>query len=183
MSELISERALAPARARPDKPWLPFNVALVLPAQITLLLVVLVPTLIVLWLSVTDWQPTSGQPWYRTEFVWFYNFQDLYFDQRFVKAVVRTAAVVAICVLAELLIAVGLALLFLDEWRWRKLAVSIIILPMIVVPVDAANAFFMLFNDRGPINHLLSLALGRPVTYAWLADPDTALLPIILAEI
>ena len=29
---------------------------------------------------------------------------------------------------------------------------------MMIIPVDAANAFFMLFNERGPINHLVTLA-------------------------
>ncbi len=171
----------APAAGR--RAWLPLNVALVLPAQLTLLAVVLVPTLLVLWLSVTDWQPTSGVRWFDAEYIGFYNFSDLFFDERFVNAALRTLTVVVVCVSAELLIALGLALLFLDEWPWKRLAVSVLILPMMIVPVDAANAFFMLFNDHGPINHLLSLAAGRPVTYAWLADPDWAIVPIVLAEI
>jgi multiple sugar transport system permease protein len=90
---------------------------------------------------------------------------------------------VGVCVTVELLLAIGLALLFLDEWPWRKIAVSIIILPMMIVPVDAANAFFMLFNDRGPINYLISIIIGRRFEFAWLADPNWALLPIMLAEI
>jgi len=161
----------------------PFNVALVLPAQLTILAVVLLPTLIVLWLSLTDWQPTSGVPWYRAEFGWFWNFYDLYYDDRFVAAVLRTVFVVAVSVAFELLIALGLALLFLDEWPWRKLAVSAIIMPMMVVPVDAANAFFMLFNAHGPVNHLVSLVTGSAFEFSWLSDPNLALVPIILAEI
>jgi multiple sugar transport system permease protein len=145
--------------------------------------VVLVPTLIVVWLCLTDWQPTSGIPWYKADVIWFWNFYDLFSDSRFINAVVRTLIVVAVCVGVELLVALGLALLFLDEWPWRKLAVSIIILPMMIVPVDAANAFFILFNDHGPINYLASVILGRPVTYVWLADADWALVPIMLAEI
>jgi multiple sugar transport system permease protein len=162
---------------------IPLGTRLVLPAQLTMLAVVLVPTLIAIWLSLTDWQPTSGEPWYRAELIWYWNFNDLWFDDRFVAAVIRTFVVVGICVAGELAIALSLALLFLDEWPWRKLAVSVIILPMMIVPVDAANAFFMLFNERGPINHLVSLLLGRPFEFSWLSDPDWAMLPIILAEI
>jgi multiple sugar transport system permease protein len=168
------------------KKWrwqIPFNVAIALPAQLTVLSVVLVPTLIVIWLSLTDWQPTEGIPWYQAETVWFWNYYDLFHDARFVDAVVRTFFVVGVCVTVELLLAIGLALLFLDEWPWRKIAVSIIILPMMVVPVDAANAFFMLFNDRGPINYLISIVTGRRFEFAWLADPNWALVPIMLAEI
>ena len=169
--------------APPRRRGLPFNVALVLPAQLTVLAVVLCPTLIVLWLSITDWQPTSGVPWYQAEPIWLWNFYDLYFDDRFINALLRTIFVVAVCVALELVIALGLALLFLEEWPWRKLAVSAVILPMMIVPVDAANAFFMLFNERGPINHLISLVIGRPYEFSWLADPNWALLPIMLAEI
>jgi multiple sugar transport system permease protein len=172
-----------PRHRRRGIPLLPSRIALVLPAQVIMLLVVAVPTLIVLWLSLTDWQPTDNIAWYKAEFTWFWNFYDLLFDERFVGAVLRTLLVVAVCVSTELCLAMVLALLFLDEWPWRKVAVSIIILPMMVVPVDAANAFFMLFGDHGPINQLLSLLLHRPMEYAWLADPHWALLPIIFAEV
>jgi multiple sugar transport system permease protein len=137
----------------------------------------------VLWLAITDWQPTSGVPWFDAEVIWHWNFEDLYYDDRFKAAVLRTVFVVAVCVALELTIALGLALLFLDEWPWRKLAVSAVILPMMIIPVDAANAFFMLFNERGPINHLISLVIGRSYDFSWLAHPDWALLPIMLAEI
>jgi multiple sugar transport system permease protein len=169
--------------SRPAYRWIPLNVRLVLPAQLTMMAVVLVPTLIAIWLALTDWQPTSGVPWYKGEFIWFWNFYDLWYDDRFTAAVTRTIFVVVVCVACELAIAIALALLFLDEWPWRKLAVSIIILPMMIVPVDAANAFFMLFNERGPINHLLSILTGRQIEFSWLSDPNWALAPIMLAEI
>ena len=154
-----------------------------LPAQLTVLIVVAVPTLILLWLSVTDWQPTQAIPWYDAEFIWFWNFDDLRYDDRFVNAVLRTVFVVAACVAIELFLALGLALLFLEEWPWKKLAASVIILPMMIIPVDAANAFFMLFNERGPINHLISLMLGRSFEFSWLSHPVWAMLPIMLSEI
>src|ERR1700681_1975290 len=172
-----------PRRRSSWMPRLPLRIALVLPAQVIMWLVVTVPTLIVLWLSLTDWQPTDNIPWYKAEFTWFWNFYDLLFDERFVGAVLRTLFVVTLCVSTELVLAVALALLFLDEWPWRKVAVSVIILPMMVVPVDAANAFFMLFNDHGPINYLISMIIGRAFEFAWLADPNWAVFPIMLSEI
>ena len=171
------------AKEADGKRLIPFNVALVLPAQVTVLVVVLCPTLIVLWLSITDWQPTAGVPWYQAEPIWLWNFYDLYYDERYVNALFRTIFVVGVCVALELVIAIGLGLLFMDEWPWRKLAVSVIILPMMIVPVDAANAFFMLFNERGPINHVISLIIGQRYEFSWLSDPDFALIPIMLTEI
>lgn len=162
---------------------IPFNVALVLPAQLTVLSIVLVPTLMIIWLSITDWQPTQNVPWWDAEPVWYWNFYDLWYDERFTNAVLRTLLLVGICMVVELTLALALALLFLDEWPWRKLAVSAIILPMMIIPVDSANAFFMLFNDRGPINHLISIVIGEPYTFSWLSHPTWAMLPIMLCEI
>jgi multiple sugar transport system permease protein len=182
----MTSQTVDPATTAPTgrtRRLVPFNVALVLPAQLTMLAVVLAPTLIAIWLSLTDWQPTNGTPWYEAEFYWFWNFNDLWFDTRFINSLWRTALVVAVAVGFELVIALGLALLFLDEWPWRKLAVSVLILPMMIVPVDAANAFFMLFNDRGPINHLIGLVTGTDFQFSWLSDPDWALAPIIACEV
>lgn len=180
-SETADPATTSPVRR--TRKLIPFNVALVLPAQLTMLAVVLAPTLIAIWLSLTDWQPTNGTPWYEAEFYWFWNFNDLWFDTRFIDSLWRTALVVVVAIGFELVIALGLALLFLDEWPWRKLAVSILILPMMIVPVDAANAFFMLFNDRGPINHLIGLVTGTDFQFSWLSDPDWALAPIVACEV
>lgn len=160
-----------------------FNIALVLPAQLTMMAVVIVPTLIILWLAITDWQPTQAIPWYEAVPVWFWNFYDLWYDERFINAVLRTLFVVGVCVAVELGLALGLALLFLDEWPWRRVAVSIIILPMMIIPVDAANAFFMLFNERGPINHVVSLIIGATYEFSWLSHPTWAMAPIMMAEV
>ena len=160
-----------------------FNIMLVLPAQLTMMAVVIVPTLIILWLAITDWQPTQAVAWFKAEPIWFWNFYDLWYDSRFTNAVLRTLFVVAVCVSVELGLALGLALLFLDEWPWRRVAVSVIILPMMIIPVDAANAFFMLFNERGPLNHLISLVIGAPYEFSWLSHPTWAMAPIMLAEI
>jgi multiple sugar transport system permease protein len=160
-----------------------FGFVLALPAQLLLLLVVVVPTLIVVWLSLTDWQPTDRMPWYKAELSGFGNFIDLFSDPRFTAAVGRTLLLVAICVTTEFVLAIVLGLLFLEQWPWKKIGVSVILLPMMIVPVDAANAFFMLFNEQGPINQIIGWVTGNPFGFAWLEDPQWALVPIILAEI
>ncbi|XWN34400.1 MAG: sugar ABC transporter permease [Devosia sp.] len=176
--------SIHPARGAPERRgWIPFNVALVLPAQLTVMAVVIVPTLIVIWLALTDWQPTQAVPWWEATPVWYWNFIDLWHDERFVNAVLRTLFVVAVCIGVELTLALGLALLFVEEWWWKRLAVSVVILPMMIIPVDAANAFFMLFNDRGPINHLISMIIGEPFVFSWLSHPTWAMVPIMLCEI
>ena len=80
-----------------------------------MVVVVIGPTLIILWLALTDWQPTQAIAWYEAKTVWFWNFYDLWYDDRFTSAVLRTLFVVGVCVAIELALALGLALLFLDE--------------------------------------------------------------------
>jgi multiple sugar transport system permease protein len=183
----MTDRSVNGVAGASDRPrrrfWPRFNIALVLPAQLTMVVVVIGPTLMILWLAITDWQPTQAIAWYEAHTVWFWNFYDLWYDDRFTSAVLRTLFVVGVCVVIELALALGLALLFLDEWPWRRIAVSVIILPMMIIPVDAANAFFMLFNERGPINHLISLIIGTPFEFSWLSHPYWAMAPIMLVEV
>lgn len=176
----------ATLKVRPARRWrslIPFNIALVLPAQLAIMAVVLVPTGIAVFLALTDWGPTQGVRWYDAEVIGYWNFYDLWYDDRFVNALWRTVFVVAVCVFIELVIAIGLALLFAEDFLFKKIAVSLVILPMMVVPVDAANAFFMLFNERGPINHIIGLIAGETIEYSWLSEPNLAMVPIMIAEI
>ena len=68
---------MAAREAPPRRFNVPFNVALVLPAQLTILSVVLVPTVIVGWLALTDWQPTQAIPWGRAGVGGVGDFDDL----------------------------------------------------------------------------------------------------------
>ena len=54
---------------------------------------------------------------------------------------------------------------------------------MMVVPAVAGYMFFMLFQSGGPVNDILSFFAGRPVTIAWLSDPDLALFATIVSDI
>jgi multiple sugar transport system permease protein len=162
----------------------PFAVWLIVPAEVVLLSVVVFPTLMSLWLSLTSWSPTSGVNWWQAEFQWFANYGQLLLgDDRFRAALVRTIFVVVFAVAAELVVGMCLALLFFDEFPWRKIAISAVILPMMIVPVDAANAFFMLFRDVGPVNQVLGMIVGHPVRFAWLSDSNLAIVPVLLVEI
>src|SRR5215204_3706996 len=105
----MTDQALQPSVARatptPNRWRLPFNIALVLPAQLTMLAVVVLPTLVVIWLALTDWQPTQALAWWRAEPIWFWNLYDLWYDERFINAVLRTLFVVVVCIGVELMLA------------------------------------------------------------------------------
>ncbi|SEL30928.1 carbohydrate ABC transporter permease [Pacificibacter marinus] len=159
--------------------------ALTLPAQLLVLFIALFPILMQVYISLTDWSPLDGIPWYRAYELWIglTNYVDLAGDPRFWSAIWRTLIVMLICVPVQFLLGLGLAILFVDEFPGRRAMYSTILVPMMVVPAVAGYMFFMLFQSGGPINGILSFLLGSSVQIAWLSDPDLALLGVIISDI
>ncbi|MCC5972794.1 MAG: sugar ABC transporter permease [Rubellimicrobium sp.] len=158
---------------------------LTLPAQILILFIAVFPILMQLYISLTDWSPLSGRPWPRAWELWngFANYADLMSDRRLWSAVGRTALVMIVCVPVQFFLGLGLAMLFVDDFRGKRLFYSILIMPMMVVPAVAGYMFFMLFQSGGPINDIFGTLIGRPVVIAWLSDPTLALVAVMIADI
>ncbi|MEM8852178.1 MAG: hypothetical protein AAGD34_00670 [Pseudomonadota bacterium] len=92
---------------------------LLVPGQIISLFVLVVPLLVALYMSFTDWSPTRGSL-LSAEFIGIFNYEELLiWDTRFVEAVVRTLAMAVICLSLEFLIGLGLAVLFLRNFRGK----------------------------------------------------------------
>lgn len=89
----------------------------------------------------------------------------------------------AVCVPIEFMLGLGLATLFMDDLKGKRVFYSILIMPMMVVPAVAGYMFFMLFQSGGPVNDILSMFTGSPVTIAWLSDPNLALVAVMVADI
>lgn len=158
---------------------------LTLPAQVLVLFISVFPLLMQLYISLTDWSPLSGLSWTQAWSMWntFANYSDLIHDHRLWAALGRTALVMAVCVPVEFLLGLGLATLFMDDFPGKRVAYSILIMPMMVVPAVAGYMFFMLFQSGGPVNDILSRLVGHPVTVAWLSDPKLALVAVMAADI
>lgn len=158
---------------------------LTLPAQILVLFISAFPLLMQLYISVTDWSPLSGVGWWNAWEMWnsFANYTDLAADTRFWSALQRTAIVMLVCVPAEFLLGLALAMLFADDFPGKRIFYSILLMPMMVVPAVAGYMFFMLFQSGGPVNDILSRIVGAPVTIAWLSDPTLALIAVMVADI
>lgn len=159
--------------------------ALTLPAQLLVLFIALFPLLMQLYISLTDWSPLEGTGWWRAYELWngFANYTDLAVDGRFWSALGRTALIMVVCVPAEFLIGLGLAILFMDDFVGKRFFYSVMLIPMMVVPAVAGYMFFMLFQSGGPVNDILSILTGTPITLAWLSSPGTALIAVMLADI
>ncbi len=158
---------------------------LTLPAQLLVLFIAVFPTLMQIYISLTDWSPLSGANWWMAYGFWnnFANYFDLLQDGRFWGALRRTGLVMLVCVPAEFLLGLALATLFVDEFRGKKIFYSILLMPMMVVPAVAGYMFYMLFQSTGPINHILSTLTGSTVSIAWLSDTTYAMIAVMIADI
>jgi len=172
-----------PANSGKDGARLGFR--LTLPAQILVLFIAVFPLLMQLYISLTDWSPLTGVTWPRAWEFWnnFANYADLLTDDRLWAALGRTLFIMAVCVPIEFALGLALATLFVDDFPGKRIAYSILIMPMMVVPAVAGYMFFMLFQSGGPVNDILSWFTSEPVAIAWLSNPSLAMVAVMVADI
>jgi multiple sugar transport system permease protein len=156
-----------------------------LPAQLLLLFIVVFPTIVTVYISLTWWTPLDGIPWTEayTSFAWFDNYTSIPGDRKLMAALGRTLFIVVIAVGFEFVLGFGLALLFVDRFRLRPLYYTLILMPMMVVPAVAGYMFLMLFQSTGPINQIVSSVVGQPFEVVWLADETLAVVAVIIGEV
>lgn len=185
MSVSQTETALPPPAPAQPAEGARLGLWLTLPAQILILFIAVFPILMQLYISMTDWSPLTGRPWPRAWELWngFANYVDLFDDRRLWGAIGRTALVMIVCVPVQFFLGLALAMLFVDEFRGKRVFYSVLIMPMMVVPAVAGYMFFMLFQSGGPINGILGTILGQTISIAWLSDPTLALLAVMIADI
>ena len=178
-------RDAAKTRSRYEASGRRLGVFLTLPAQLLLLFIVLFPALMVIYISMTYWTPYTGKSWTQAweYWGWFDNYIVLMSDGRFWSALWRTAVIMLIAVPCQFLLGLGLAVLFVESFAGRRVLYTALLTPMMVVPAVAGYMFFMLFQGSGPINDLITRAIGEPVSIGWLADPNLAMVAVIITEI
>jgi multiple sugar transport system permease protein len=144
----------------------------------------IVPGIALIYLSFTSWTPLMGD-WWNGEFIGLENYFDILQDERFLSAVGRTLLITVIAVPAEFLLGLALAVFFASRWNlWgRKIYVSLLLIPMMILPTVVGYNFFTVFFRDGPLNDILSYLSGTDVAIDWLKNPSTALLAVILADI
>ena len=149
------------------------------PAVIVMLILMAFPIGYTIYLSVTKWSPTSfGSP----EFIGLENYFKLIMeDKRFLDAVWRTIWFTVVAVTIQLLLGVGLALIFNREFIGRGVFRTLFLLPMVATPVAIALVWmFILDINTGIMNYFLDLIAGTRV--AWLSDRKIVLWSMILID-
>lgn len=159
-------------------PWL----ALLLPAIIILLAVVLVPLLLSLWSSFTPYRLTRPE----TLYTWIgeRNYVRVATDPNFWWAFGRTVFLLSVALNVEMLLGLGLALLVNRVTRGQRLLRTLMMFPMMFSPILVGFQFKFIFNDNvGLVNNALqSLGLSSQAI-PWLVDEKLAMFSIIFAEV
>ncbi|MGG2319945.1 hypothetical protein ACE401_26710, partial [Salmonella enterica] len=88
------------------------------------------------YISLTDWSPLDGVSWLQAWRSWnlFTNYADLVHDTRLWQALWRTVVIILVCVPLQFLLALALAVLFIDDFAGKRIFYSILLTPMMVVP-------------------------------------------------
>ncbi len=155
------------------------------PGQLLMLFIALFPAAVAIYISFTEWNPTSGDNvWGAFHYWhWFDGYWEALTSSAFWGAMWRTALFMVVAVGLEFALGFGLALLFLAEFRGRGLLTLFFLLPMMVVPAVSGFIFFMLFQVDGPVNAGLSAILGSDIQIHWLDDPSLALWSAMVVDI
>jgi multiple sugar transport system permease protein len=159
-----------------------FRVLPLIPVQLLILSLLLVPMALTVYISLLRWRITRG---FWTDAPWggLSNFVDALTDQGFFDALVRTFLFAGGAVVLELGIGFALALLTYRSFRGRRFYFTVFLIPMMIIPVVVGYDFSMLLIDTGPLNAVLSAVTGLDVRIRWLSDYRAAQAAVILADV
>src|SRR4029079_9783893 len=147
------------------------------PVHLLVLGVIVIPAFYVIWLSATS--STFGKA---PTFVGLANYAHALTDPYFWRALKNTMIVVLIVVHVELVLGLGMALLFAGGLPARRWLLAAVLMPYAVSEVSAAVIFRFLFDaDVGPVNVALR-ALGLP-GLEWSVVPAHGLAIVALLSI
>jgi multiple sugar transport system permease protein len=155
-----------------------------LPLNFVLNFVLIVPFAIMIFLSFTTWEPVSGYDWWHASIAGVPRFVEAFGDARFLWALIRTTIFVAVVLPLEFLLGLGMALLFLGDFRGKRAFTSVIMYPMMMPWVVVGLGFYLMFQYFGPVNLLLLRPiLGEGMMIDWFTNPVLAFVVIMIADI
>ena len=152
-----------------------------LPAAILIAGVLVYPALRALLLSFSHYGLSTA---FETRFAGIDNFRRLLGDSRFHSSFAVTALFVAVSVVLEFFLGLGLALAASRLIRGQKIARTLLLIPWTLPTAVTGVLWAWILNDQfGILNYVLAKAgvLDQPI--AWLAQPGPALASVIAVDV
>lgn len=122
-------------------------------------------------------------PWRGRPFIGLANYAEALSDTRLWDALAHTVLFTLASVALELLLGLALALLLNGSFAARGLVRTVALLPWAIPTVVVALVFRFAFEPGGAADALLASTGFVAEAPAWLADPELAWLPIVLADV
>lgn len=148
------------------------------PAVVVTLFIVFLPMAEAVFLSLHDyllWKPSSFA------FVGLQNFITALGDEVFWISAWHTLLWIGLTVPAQMLLGLATALLLNRTFPWRGLARALVIIPWALPSVITALMWRWIYDaNNGVLNDILIRIGILESAFPWLADPDSALLSIVL---
>ncbi len=150
-----------------------------LPGAAFVTLMLLFPLGYTLYLSVHRWFASSVQP---PVFIGAQNYVELFRDARFISSVVKTLYFLSLSITSQLLAGIGLALFLDRKFIGRRVAQTLLLLPMMATPVAMGLVWSMLLDPTiGIVNYFLRvIGIGA---LPWLADAHLVIPALSLIEL
>ncbi len=150
------------------------------PAVLVMAAACLYPVLSAFQLSLFDW--SMGTPWSSAKFVGLDGFVSAFSNPRVWSSLWTTLLFAAVCVSAEMVLGIALALALEHPVRGMAIFRTLFILPMMIAPIAVGLAWRYMFDAQfGLINALLVLV--GILAQTWLADPTLAFIAIVIADV
>jgi len=148
-----------------------------LPAVIAIIVLILGPVLANVYISLHDWF-IGGTP----KFIGLGNFSRALHDGRFWNGLKNTFYFTGIAVPVEMVLGLGIAVLFNRDFHGKALVRTISLLPMVATPVAIALIWALMFNPSlGVLNYFLQ-SVGLPRSL-WVASSQFAIPSLTLVDI
>ena len=156
-----------------------------IPLNILLYSVLIIPFALTIYLAFLEWNPAAGYEWWQAPIIGLANFARAFSDGRFLAAFGRTVLYVAIVVTIDFFLGLALAYFMLEKFPGKKIAIAILIYPLMLPPVVVATIFYLMFQDYGPINNIFlrSIVGESALGLHWFLRPDTAFITLLVADI
>ena len=156
-------------------PWLYLG-----PAVAVMAAACLYPLLSALQLGFYDW--SMGTPWGEAKWVGLEVFIRAFQDEAVWRSLHTTLLFAFVCVAAEMVLGIALALALEGKVRGMAVFRTLFILPMMIAPIAVGLTWRYLFDAQfGLLNAILELFGSAPI--GWLAQENTAFIAIIIADI
>jgi multiple sugar transport system permease protein len=150
------------------------------PAVVVMAGACLYPVLAAFQLAGYDW--SMGTPWDSARWLGWSNFSSAFANPRVWSSLWTTLLFAAVCVSAEMVLGIALALALEHKVRGMAFFRTLFILPMMIAPIAVGLVWRYMFDAQfGLINALLVVLGLEPKT--WLADPTLAFVAIVIADI